>query len=80
MGNYRLNHQQFPTWNLETETRAGVFHSKQTEKPIRSGELRTKKNLPMALRNSEKDIGLKKCLQGINPVFLIVPEAVGSLL
>lgn len=33
----------------------------------------------MALRNSEKDIGLKECSQGIKPMFLIVLEAVEHL-
>lgn len=85
MGNYRLTHQQFPTWNLKTEPSKGwvFFHSKtwelQTESQLdlESSELRT---YPQPSEIVRKTLDSKKCSQGVNPVFLIVPEAVESLL
>lgn len=68
-------------WKLKKEPRAKVFYSKwgivksqlDWELDAMRVELRTKRNLPIALRKGKKDRELKRA-QGSMLVFLIVPK------
>lgn len=55
----------------------GLENQSDQELSAKTAELRTKKNLPMALRYGKKDRELKG-LTGTMLVFLVVPEAIRS--
>ena len=80
VGNCRLNHQQFPTWNPGTASRTGVSKQKgnwlknQLERTRDAKRAHNCDEFPLASEIVRKDSAVKKGFAGTMPVFLIVCE------
>lgn len=80
MGNYRLNHQQFPVWKLGIESRAGVFHSKTQELCSENLYSWLLTELSASSNPKRAELKLRGSYRGPCLCFSLTPSAIHNLL